>query len=198
MKVVTAVAGVGLVGAALAVLPMGVVRAEAADEPQSTQSPGAVERAAMAKVDFLVGDWEGEGWAVRRTGEKVRFWVKEFYHYRGDKDLLDMEGRFGDVLADGTRTAETEYDLGILYYDRQDDQYHMWHYSSSGEVFTTPMEVDIPTREMEYTKEYPGGMVGRFHLVVGADGVWTSKFEILQPDKTWRQVMEFRMERVKE
>ena len=171
-----------------------------ADEPTAAtatqDAPGIVERTALARVDFLVGDWAGEGWAITRSGERTRFWVEEAFHYRGDKDLMDMQGIFGDILSDGSRTLSLEYNLGILYFDRESARYMMWHYSSSGEVFTVAMNVEHATREMHYIKEYSGGRIGKFHLVVGADGVWTSRFDVLQADGSWRQVMEFRMERV--
>jgi hypothetical protein len=187
--------GCGLAWAAL-VAPRGNAVLAAADQaPQGQEEPGVVERAALARVDFLVGDWAGEGWSVSRSGERRRFWVEEAFHYRGEKDLMDMQGVFGGVLEDGSRTASREYNLGILYYDRASGEYRMWHYSSSGEVFTTPMSVDVATRTMHYTRDYPGGVTGKFHLVVGLDGVWTSSFHVLQEDGTWRQVMEFRMRR---
>ena len=187
---------IGVVFACLSLVPMAGLQAAPDDAVQNAELPGVVERAALAEMEFLVGDWAGEGWGLRQTGERVRFWVEEAFHYRGDKDLMDMQGIFGDVLEDGTRSPSREYNLGILYYDRAASRYVMWHYSSSGEVFTTPMTVDIPGRSMHYVKEYPGGVTGRFHLVVGLDGVWTSSFHILQEDGSWRQVMEFRRTRV--
>lgn len=192
MKTSTIVSLVALACSALCV----VQPAAAGDLAPSPPPPGVVERAALARMDFLVGDWAGEGWAVRRSGERTRFWVEEAFHFRGDTDLMDMQGIFGDILDDGTRTPSSEYNLGILYFDRESGEYRMWHYSSSGEVFTTPMVVDHAARSMHYTKEYPGGTVGRFHLTVGTYGVWTSSFDILQEDGSWLQVMEFRMTRV--
>ena len=118
-------------------------------------------------------------------------------HLGRTEDLLDMEGRFGDISAEGTRTGEIEYALGILYYAKEPGEYRMWHYSGSGDVFTVVMDVDVAKREMQYTKEYSEGRIGRFHLAIGDDGVWITKLEILQPDQTWRQTMEFRMERVR-
>jgi len=197
MKIITALAGLGFLCAALVVTQGGVLAADPSAEAPTEDKPGAVERAALGRVDFLVGDWEGEGWALTRSGERQRFWVKEYYRYRGDRDLLDMEGRFGDILADGTRAAELEYALGILHYAKEQGEYRMWHYSSDGDVFTVTMNVDVPKRELQYTKEYSGGRVGKFHLAIGDDGVWVTRLEILQPDETWRQVMEFRMERIK-
>jgi hypothetical protein len=197
MKSIAALAGLGVVCAALVASHGGLLAAEAPEAPATEEKPGTVERAALAEVDFLVGDWEGEGWALARSGERQRFWVKEYYRYRGDKDLLDMEGRFGDIFEDGTRTGELEYALGILYYAKEPGEYRMWHYSDSGDVFTVVMDVDVAKREMQYTKEYSEGRIGRFHLAIGDDGVWITKLEILQPDQTWRQTMEFRMERVR-
>lgn len=173
----------------------GSALAAADDAAGDPEAPGVVERAALAEMSFLEGDWAGEGWSMPPSGERRRFWVEEAFHYRGEKDLMDMQGIFGGILADGTRTPSREYNLGILYYDREAREYRMWHYSSSGEVFDTPMSVDVAGRSMHYVKDYPGGITGKFHLVVGPDGVWTSSFYVLQEDGGWRQVMEFRMRR---
>ncbi len=196
MKARVAVLWVGFLCASLAASMTGALDDGAATSGQDPHAPGAVERTALARVAFLEGDWAGEGWAITRSGERTRFWVEEAFHYRGDKDLMDMQGIFGDILSDGSRTPSLEYNLGILYFDRESGRYMMWHYSSSGEVFTVAMNVEHATREMHYIKEYPSGRTGKFHLVVGDDGVWTSRLDVLQADGSWRQVMEFRMQRV--
>jgi hypothetical protein len=198
MKIIANIAGMALLCALLLPAQGGGVRAKASGFPQELEKPGAVERAALARVDFLVGDWEGEGWSLTRSGQRNKFWVKEFYRYRGNKDLMDMEGRFGDILPDGSRSAEREYDLGILFFDRESQEYRMWHYSSDGTVFTVKIAFDMKARSAQYTKEYAPGELGKFSLAVGDDGVWVTTFEILRPDKTWLQAMEFRMKRVKE
>lgn len=194
MSIIRLAAVLVCAGAVLA--PVGAaVEEETGAATEVPEAPGAAERAALQKVDFLVGDWEGEGWSVGPSGERRRFWVREIYRFRGDDELLDMEGSFGAILPDGTRGPRREYGLGILYYDREADEYRMWHATNGAEIFTTAMNVDPATREMHYMKEYPEGLTGRFHLVVGTDGVWVSRFDILQPDGAWLQVMEFRMQR---
>jgi len=159
------------------------------------ENPGDVERAALGKVGFLVGEWEGEGWSLNESAQRVKFWIKEVYRYRGNKDLLDMEGRFADILPDG-KTAPEDYALGILFYDRLSNEYRMWHYSSDGTVFTIKMDVDVKARTAQYTRKSARGDVSKFSLVVGVDGVWISKIEILQPDNSWLKVLEFRMKRI--
>lgn len=174
----------------------------AAESPSPTPPPlpgrpGAVERTALAKMDFLVGEWEGEGWGRDASGERSRFWVREVFRYRGDHDLMDMEGRFGDILADGTRAGEKEYGLGLLTFDREASTYRMWHYSNDGTAFAVAMEVDHAGRAMKYTRNSPRGTTYTFSLRVGEDGVWISRIDILQPDGSLLQAMEFRMTRVR-
>ncbi len=167
-----------------------------AEPPDTQQKPGAVERAALDKVGFLTGEWEGEGWTLNRAGERTRFWIKETYRYRGDKDLLDMEGRFRDILPDGTKSGEEGYALGILYYDRDKRDYFMWHYSSDGTVFDVRIEVDAARRSAQYSRDYPGSGPGVFRIVIGEDGTWVTTLEILRPGQTPLKVMEFRMKRL--
>jgi hypothetical protein len=58
-------------------------------------------------------------------------------------------------------------------------------------------ESDIKGKAAQYTRKNARGETSKFSLAIGEDGVWVSKIEILRPDKTWLQVMEFRMKRVK-
>ncbi len=163
--------------------------------PPAPQNPGDIERAALGQVDFLTGVWEGEGWSLTPSGQRSQFWIREVYRYRGKKDLMDMEGRFADILPDGKKAPE-DYALGILFYDRASSEYRMWHYSSNGTVFTVKLDVDLDVRSAQYTRMSSRGGLSKFTLVVGLDGVWISKIEILQPDKTWTKVLEFRMKRI--
>lgn len=163
----------------------------------SAEKPGDVERAALGKVDFLVGDWVGEGWSLSPSGGRLKFWVKEFYHYRGNQDLMDMEGRFGDIAADGTYQPENEFGLGFLYYDRASGEYRMWHYSSDGTVFNPVLTIDLKDKSAFYLRKTASGTQGKFSLRVGSDGVWVTTFEVQRSDNSWLTVMEFRMKRVK-
>ena len=168
-------------------------------EAQTTTSeqPGQEGRAAISKLDFVLGEWEGEGWSLAPSGERNRFWIKESYVYRGAKDLMDMEGRFRDIRPDGSVSPIEDYALGVLFYDPESKEYRMWHYSSNGTVFTVKMDMDIKARTAQYTRKTARGDLSKFTLVVGEDGVWVSKIEYLRPDSTWFTVLEFRMKRVK-
>ena len=195
MNTVEVVAGLGLSCALLLPIDGHPAEARATGSPQRPGRPGDIERAALDRASFLVGEWEGEGWQLTGSGQRVRLWVKESYRYRGDRDLLDMEGRSGVLLPDGTRSSERHYALGILYYDRTSDEYRMWHYSDDGEVFTATLDVDIGAKAGEYTRQRVGGGSSRFSVKIGDDGVWVSKVEAINTDNTSLEVVEFRMKR---
>ncbi len=182
----------------LFIFTRGTAMADAGGEPVKVKKPGDAERAALAKVGFLVGEWEGEGWFLADSGERTKFWVYESYRYRGEKDLLDMEGRFGGLGPDGSKLAEESYALGILYFDRASGEYRMWHYSSDGGLFVVKMDIDSVGKAAHYTRTNARGQVSRFRLRIGEDGTWVAQSEIQKPDKTWLLVMEFRMRRGRE
>ncbi len=167
-----------------------------AAQTTASEQPGDAGRVALGKIDFVLGEWEGEGWSLTPSGGRTRFWIKESYAYRGAKDLMDMEGRFRDILPDGSVSPKEDYALGILFYDPESKEYRMWHYSGNGTVFTVKMEMDIKARTAWYMRNTARGDQSKFTLTVGEDNVWVSKIEYLRPDNTWLKVMEFRMKRV--
>jgi len=164
---------------------------------QTPGRPGDIERAALGKIGFVVGEWEGDGWQQTEAGQRVRFWVRELYRYRGDKDLLDMEGESRSLLPDGTRSSERHYSLGILSYDRATSEYRMWHYANDGDAFMVKVNVDIEGKVARYIRQDAKTGSSRFTLKIGEDGVWVSTVERLGPDSRWPEVVEFRMKRVK-
>ncbi len=164
-------------------------------ESKTPPRPGDECRDALSKVDFVIGNWKGEGWTTPPSGQPARFVIKETYAYRGSKDLMDMEGRFADILPDGSVSPIEDYALGILFYDAGSQEYRMWHYGSNGRFFTVKMDVDFKARSIRYSRTMENGTQSKFTLTVGEDNVWVSKVEVLRPDSTWLKVMEFRMKK---
>jgi hypothetical protein len=159
--------------------------------------PGEIARVAIGQLDFMIGVWEGEGWWLAKANQRVKVWVKETYRYRGDKDLLDMEGETWVILPDGTRSPERFYSLGIMSYDRAASEYRMWHFDNKGDMYTVKLNTDIKGKTGYYIRQLTGGDTSKFSIKIGEDGVWETKSERLKSDKTSIQVLEFHMKRVK-
>ncbi len=144
----------------------------------------------------MVGVWEGEGWWLAQSGQRVKIWVKETYRYRGDKDLLDMEGESRVILSDGTRSPERFYGLGIMFYDRTTQEYRMCHFDSNGDTYTVKLNTDIAGKTGYYTRQLANGETSKFSLKIGEDGIWVARSERRKPGKSWIQELEFRMKRI--
>src|SRR5437870_9167917 len=79
------------------------------------------QRAAMKKLECLVGKWAGEGRALRGPGELVPFLQTEDVTYKLDGLVLMIEG-VGRAKGDGKLTLQA---LGVISYDDETKTYHM-------------------------------------------------------------------------
>jgi hypothetical protein len=79
------------------------------------------QRFAMKKLEFLVGDWEGEAWLLRGPGLSVDMIQTEKAEYRLDGLLLTVEG-VGRAKADNSPVLQA---LGVISYDDTTETYTM-------------------------------------------------------------------------
>ena len=79
------------------------------------------QRAAMKKLDFLVGKWAGEARIFRGPGEPLVVAQTEEAQYKLDGLVLVIEG-IGRTKADGKPVLQA---LGIVSYDDEKRTYHM-------------------------------------------------------------------------
>lgn len=79
------------------------------------------QRAAMRKLDFLIGRWTGEARMARGPGQYVDMIQTEDAQYKLDGLVLMIEG-IGRNKADGTPVLQA---LGIISYDDESSTYRM-------------------------------------------------------------------------
>ena len=165
---------------------------------RSTQSVEISERIAMKKLDFLIGNWEGEGWLMVGPDQRYPFSVTESYSYRCGGLVVDGEGQFRPQgIPEGTET-NVMYGLGMIYFDLQSGEYRMWHYggTASGFVFTQKVEIDVEHRALHYINVDIRGETYKFGFVIDDEGILTARTERQKPDGTWHVSMEFRMRKI--
>jgi hypothetical protein len=97
---------------------VGVLTCIALFVPQMAQGPTPGELEAMRKLDFLVGNWEGEGWMTLPGGAKETFKGTEFVQKKLHGKALLVEGRFTDK--DGKVVHET---LAVITFDESTKKY---------------------------------------------------------------------------
>jgi hypothetical protein len=84
-----------------------------------------VQRAAMKKLDFLVGKWAGQARVLRGSGEPLELVQTEEAQYKLDGLIMIIEG-IGRSKANGKVALQA---LGVVSYDDATGTYHMHAYN---------------------------------------------------------------------
>jgi len=99
--------------------------------PAMAQAPPApdleAQRAALKKLDFLIGKWSGEARVLRGPGEPLELIQTEEAQYKLDGLILIIEG-VGKTKADGKVALQA---LGIVSYDDEAGTYNMRAYNDA-------------------------------------------------------------------
>ena len=163
-----------------------------------TQNEDIDERAAMKKLDFIIGQWKGEGWMLIGPDQRFPFSVTESYSYRCNGVIVDGEGRFKPQGIPEDEETRIMYGLGMIYFNRHSGEYRMWHYggSRSGFVFTQKIEINMEQKSLHYTNKDADGETYKFGFAIDEEGILTAQTERQRPDGTWYISMEFQMRRV--
>ena len=136
---------------------------------------------AMAKLDFLVGDWKGEGWIMTREGKRETFTSTEVIR----KKLLDTA-----LVVEGTHTGFEA--MAVVTWDAKAQQYRWRSFTSRG------AGVDAEARLAgERTLQWFPSESARYTIVISEAGQWTETGEYTRDGgTTWTQFFEMKLDRV--
>jgi hypothetical protein len=157
-----------------------------AGSPARAQMPdGSASRAAMAKLDFMVGRWKGGAWMLRGT-ERVTTDMTEVVERKLGGVAFLVEGR-GEVPGPGPEGPRVVHNaLAVISFDPQSQGYVLRSYIASGQwgdFVLTPIEGGVV-----WSREVPGGRI-RNTAKIG-NGVWHEIGEFSRDGTTWMQIME--------
>jgi hypothetical protein len=162
-----------------------------ATTPSHAQMPdGSVSRAAIAKLDFMVGTWRGDAWMVR-GGERVQTAMTETVEPKLGGVVLEVEGLGVVPAAEGGEPRVVHHALGVISFDAQTGGYVLRSYlatGQSGDFTLTPVEGGV-----RWSRSVPGGQVRNTALF--ANGEWHEVGEFSRDGATWTQIMEIRLRR---
>ena len=156
---------------------------------QTPRTPDlAAQRAALQKLEFLLGKWSGDG-RMFRSGEAVDFFQTERAEYQLDGLLLLIEG-IGRSKPDGKLILQA---LGIISYDDEVEAYHMRAYNNGRYVET---EVRLEASGKCLTWGFALGEI-RTKSVLRLDeqGRWTERHEMIMGTQPARKFMELMVSR---
>jgi hypothetical protein len=163
--------------------------------PCMAQSPRVpdieAQRAAMKKLDFLVGKWSGEARILRGPGEPLQLIQTEEAQYKLDGLLVIIEG-VGRTKSDGKPGLQA---LGIVSYDDEAGTYRMRAYND-GRYLETELKLIDTGKGMTW-----GFALGEIKttsvLRINEKGEWTELHEITIGSQPTRKFMELTVARQK-
>ncbi len=149
------------------------------------------QRAALKKLDFLVGKWTGEARVLRGPGEPLELIQTEEAQYKLDGLILIIEG-IGKTKADGKVALQA---LGIVSYDDDAGTYRMRAYND-GRYLETVLKLSENGKGITW-----GFALGEIKtssmLRINEKGEWTELSEIAIGSQPARKFMELTVSRQK-
>lgn len=143
-------------------------------------------RAAMKKLEFLVGKWEGEAWSATANQSKVTMKQTEVVRWALDNSILIVEGLGKRVDPDTQKENIVHEALGILFYDPQAKQYRLNSYVADGRNAIAEAWL-TDNAEFIWKVKTPNGYLIRYTVKLNAAGQWTEKGELSSDGESWRQ-----------
>jgi hypothetical protein len=147
------------------------------------------QRAAMKKLEFLVGKWAGEARMLRASGEPVVMIQTEEAQYKLDGLLLMIEG-VGLNKADGKPALQA---LGIVSYDDENGTYHMRAFNDG-----RFLETEVKLVDKGFTWGFTVGPYRTSSVMrIDEKGDWTEHHEITIGAQAPKKYMELSVSRQK-
>lgn len=149
------------------------------------------QRAALKKLDFLVGEWSGEARVLRGPDEPLELIQTEDAQYKLDGLILVIEG-IGKTKADGKVVLQA---FGVISYDDEARTYRMRAYND-GRYLETDLELSENGKGVTWGFAL-GDIKTSSTLRINEKGEWTELTEIAIGPQPARKLMELTVSRQK-
>jgi hypothetical protein len=149
------------------------------------------QRAALKKLDFLVGKWSGEARVLRGPGEPLELIQTEQAQYKLDGLILIIEG-IGKTKADGKVALQA---LAIVSYEDERETYRMRAYND-GRYLETDLKLSENGKGITWGFRL-GDIKTSSRLRINEKGEWTELTEISIGSEPARKFMELTVSRQK-
>lgn len=150
-------------------------------------SPASIE--AMKKLNFLVGEWKGQGWTEFVPGQRGTASITEKVQSKLSGLVMLIEG-LGEHEGKIVHNA-----MAVLWYDERAKLYRLRSFLTDGRAVDA--EAKFIGEDFQWSFQSPMGAGIRYTVRLTDKGEWFEKGEMSQDGKTWRQFHEMTLQRVK-
>jgi hypothetical protein len=160
----------------------------------SAQNSSRPSMDAMKKLDFLIGEWKGEGWIAFGSGEPRTFTQSETIRPKLDGLLLQIEG-LGKSKYPGKEGTIVHNAFAIVSYDDKAKQIR-WHaYTADGRYVDTDLKL-LQERTVQWSIITPSSTI-RFTMNLSEKDQWVETGEFSPDGNKWMKFFEMKLQRVK-
>jgi hypothetical protein len=159
------------------------------------QDPAAAQRAAMKKLDFLIGEWKGEGWMEFAPGQRRTFRGTEVVQRKLGGLLLTIEGLHRGKAGGKAEEVVVHNAFAVVSYDGKAKRYRFQAHTARGGY--EDAEAKVSDGQLVWGMKVPQFGEVRYTIKRDAKGRWFEVGEVSQDGKKRRKFFEMTLEPVK-
>lgn len=149
----------------------------------------------VQKLEFLVGEWEGEGWYEQVPGQRSEFRGVERVERRMGGRLLTVEGSFTAWMGPDLGDVPVHQAFGVFGYDRSTERVVFRTYTAHGAAGAAVQTTEIGDDRIVWGYDDPQLGTVRY-TIEAAEGVWREKGEATSDGgASWRQFFSMTLRR---
>jgi hypothetical protein len=161
--------------------------------PRTAAAQAEPERTEMKKVEFLVGEWDGEGRVASGPGQPKTFTIHESVQRKLDGLAILFEGLGKSPSPDGTERI-THHALAMLAYDPGARVYRLSAYREGGGFIAAEAKVGAKSLIWGFSDARAGDI--RFTIRLDDKGKWTEAGEASRDSgKSWHKFLDMTLHR---
>ncbi len=149
----------------------------------------------MKKLDFLMGEWKGEGWMQRGPGKPQSSFVHEVIQSRAGGNAIVIEGKGNRKLEDGSAGEVVHEAFGVIWWDQAEKRYRFSAFTAQAGHADATFDL-IGEKTAAWGFSVPQGKI-RYTIQVNEKDEWNEVGEYSGDGKTWMKFFEMTLQRVK-
>jgi hypothetical protein len=159
------------------------------------QGPAQLRRVEMKKLDFLVGQWTGEGWIEFVPGQRRTFRQTESVQPKVDGEILLIDGLGKGKVPGKDEEVTVHSAFAVVSCDEKAKMFRWRAYTAGGNWIDTEAKVGDNSLEWGFHDERVGDI--RFTIRLDKKAQWVESGAISGDGKTWRQFFLMTLDRMK-
>jgi hypothetical protein len=150
----------------------------------------AAHIAAMSRLGYLEGNWQGEGWTLNAEGKREPFRGGEVIQRKLGGVALLVEGSFFGRPPGTDRDVPVHTTLGVIAYDVEAKTYRFSTWLATGT--SGVRELTVTTEGWGWEIRTPQGVI-RYNMTLTPTGEWLEVGNRSRDGKNWQLFFEMRL-----